>query len=155
LEKGCRNIAFISYKQDQFHTNERKRGFVEAVKAASLFKPENIKEVNYHSLEADIDKSISQLLQNKEKVDAIFFSTNSISVAGIKSLFKNNIIVQKDIQVMCFDESEGILLFPFHIPYIKQPIEEMAKKALKLLIEQIENKNRSNSTFLIDAQLIL
>jgi LacI family transcriptional regulator len=128
---------------------------VEAVKAASLFKPENIKEVNYHSLEADIDKSISQLLQNKEKVDAIFFSTNSISVAGIKSLFKNNIIVQKDIQVMCFDESEGILLFPFHIPYIKQPIEEMAKKALKLLIEQIENKNRSNSTFLIDAQLIL
>ena len=155
LEKGCRNIAFISYKQDQFHTNERKRGFVESVKAASLYKPENIKEVNYHSLEADIDKSISQLLQNKEKVDGIFFSTNSISVAGIKSLFKNNIMVQKDIQVMCFDESEGIVLFPFHIPYIKQPIEEMAKKALKLLIEQIENKNRSNSTFLIDAQLIL
>jgi LacI family transcriptional regulator len=56
---------------------------------------------------------------------------------------------------MCFDESEGIVLFPFHIPYIKQPIEEMAKKALKLLIEQIDNKNRSNSTFLIEAQLIL
>jgi len=155
ISKGCKNPAFISYRQDQYHTNERKRGFVEAVRDASLYKDENIKEVNYHTLEADIDKSITQLLGKKEKIDAIFFATNSISVAGIKSLFNHDIIVQKDIQVMCFDESEGIVLFPFRIPYIKQPIEEIAKKALKLLIDQIEKSDSSQKKFFIDAELII
>ena len=155
IKIGCKNPAFISYKQDQFHTNERKRGFVEAVTDASLYKSENIKEVNYHTLDADIDKSITQLIEKKDKIDGIFFATNSISVAGIKSLFNHGIIVQKDIQVMCFDESEGIVLFPFRIPYIKQPIEEMAKKALMLLIDQIEKRENSMRKYFIEAELIM
>ena len=48
---------------------------------------------------------------------------------------------------MCFDESEAFNLLPFSIPFIKQPIEKMAKKALKLLIYQIEKKGEENSKF--------
>ena len=32
---------------------------------------------------------------------------------------------------MCFDESEALNLLPFSVPFIKQPIEQMAKQALK------------------------
>lgn len=155
IERGCKNPAFISYKQDQFHTNERKRGFVEAMKGAGIFNEENIKEVSYHTLKEDIDNVMTQLMEKNGKVDGIFFATNSISIAGIRSLLKHGVMVQKDIQVMCFDESEAILLFPFRIPYIKQPIEEMAKKALRLLIDQIEKNDTSNKKFFIEAELII
>lgn len=154
LDKGCRNVVFISYKQNQFHTNERKRGFVKATQETGIYKAENIKEVRYQHLNRDVDKVITQLLKRKEKVDAIFFATNSISVAGVRSLFNHGLVAQKDIQVMCFDESEGIVLFPFRIPYIKQPIEEMAKKALKLLIDQIEKRETTMNQLFIDAELI-
>lgn len=101
-----------------------------------------------------MDRSMIELLNSKKKIDGIFFATNTISMAGVKSLLKHNVIIQKDIQVMCFDESEAIDLFPFKVPYIKQPIEEMAKKAFELLIEQIENKEEKILKFYLDAELI-
>ncbi len=155
ISKRCKNPAFVSYKQDQFHTNERKRGFIEAVKNAGMYKTENVKEVRYQFLNDDMNNAIAELLNSDNKVDGIFFATNSLSIAGIKSLFKHNIDIQKDIQVMCFDESEAFNLLPFSIPFIKQPIEKMAKKALKLLIYQIEKKGEEIEKSFIDAQLVM
>lgn len=154
IENGITNPGFISYKQNQFHTNERERGFIEAIKKAGLYHPDNIKKVSYQHLSDDMDKAIEELLQCKKKVDAIFFATNTISMAGVKSLLKHDIIIQKDIQVMCFDESDAIDLFPFRVPFIKQPIEEMAKKALDMLIDQIERTNSSKRTLFLEAELV-
>ncbi|MDO5523564.1 MAG: LacI family DNA-binding transcriptional regulator [Bacteroidia bacterium] len=155
IDKGCRNPAFVSYKQNQFHTNERKRGFIEAVKSAGMYKPENIKEVRYQYLTDDMNKAISELINSNENIDGIFFATNSLSLAGVKSLFKHNINIQRDIQVMCFDETEAFNLLPFSVPFIKQPIEKMAKEALKLLLYQIENKGEKVGKSSIEAQLII
>lgn len=154
IAQGFKNPAFVTYRQDQFHTNERKRGFVDAMENAGLFTQDNIKEVSYQCLEEDMDKVISQLLEYKKKVDAIFFATNTISMAGLKSLLKHGLAIQNDIQVMCFDETDAINLFPFRVPFIKQPVEEMAKKALELLIEQIENKDVKNGKLFLEAELI-
>ena len=154
IDQGFKNPAFITYRQDQFHTNERKRGFIEAMKDAGLFTPDHVKEVSYQYLNEDMDKAISQLLKCEKQVDAIFFATNTISMAGVKSLFKRGMLIQKDIQVMCFDETDAINLFPFRVPFIKQPIEEMAKSALELLIDQIEKKDVKNQKLFLEAELI-
>lgn len=155
INQGSKNPAFIGYKQNQFHINERKRGFVEATKLVGMFTKENIKEVRYQYLESDINNVISELINRTEKIDGIFFATNSISLAGVKSLFKNSIVIQKDVHVMCFDETEAFNLLPFPVPFIKQPIEDMAKEALKLLIHQIEKKEFDVKKSFIDAQLVL
>ncbi|SFK57591.1 transcriptional regulator, LacI family [Porphyromonadaceae bacterium KH3CP3RA] len=154
IDQGFKNPAFITYRQDQFHTNERKRGFIEAMKDAGLFTPDHVKEVSYQYLNEDMDKAILQLLKCEKQVDAIFFATNTISMAGVKSLFKRGMLIQKDIQVMCFDETDAINLFPFRVPFIKQPIEEMAKSALELLIDQIEKKDVKNQKLFLEAELI-
>ncbi len=154
IDQGFKNPAFITYRQDQFHTNERKRGFIEAMKDAGLFTPDHVKEVSYQYLNEDMDKAILQLLKCEKQVDAIFFATNTISMAGVKSLFKRGMLIQKDIQVMCFDETDAINLFPFRVPFIKQPIEEMARRALELLIGQIEKKEVKNHKLFLEAELI-
>lgn len=154
IDQGYKNPAFITYRQDQFHTNERKRGFIEAMQDSGLFNPDNVQEVSYQNLEEDINKAVTHLLQSKNRVDTIFFATNTISMAGIKSLLKRGLFIQEDIQVMCFDETDVINLFPFNVPFIKQPIEEMAKRALELLIEQIENKNAKTKKLFLEAELI-
>ena len=102
-----------------------------------------------------MNTAISELLESEDKIDGIFFATNSISIAGVKALFRHNVTIQKDIQVMCFDESEAFNLLPFSVPFVKQPIQEMAKEALKLLIHQIKNEDTHVEVSCIDAQLIV
>lgn len=155
IQQGCKNIAFITYKQDHFHINERKRGYYEAVKEAGLYKADNIQEVRYDFLRSDIDRVISYLVKKEEKIDGIFFATNSISVAGVRSLYKYNFVIQRDIQIMCFDESDAFYLVPIPVPFVKQPIEEMAQHAVHILMDQIEGKNLEVEKCFLDAELVL
>ena len=80
IKQGCRNIGLVTYKQDQFHVNERKRGYVEALKDAGIYKSENIQEVSYDSLKKDVQNAICNLMNEKDKIDGILFTTNSILV---------------------------------------------------------------------------
>ena len=140
IQRGCGNIGLVTYKQDQFHINERRRGCVDALKNAGIYNSDNIKEVRYDFLKSDIDIEIDNLINKKDKVDGIFFTTNSISINGVKSLIKNNINIPNDIQIMCFDESDAFYLLPYAVPFIKQPIEQMAKESMKLLLDNIQMK---------------
>jgi len=106
-------------------------------------------------LRSDIDRVISYLVKKEEKIDGIFFATNSISIAGLKSLYKYNLVLQRDIQVMCFDESDAFYMVPFSIPFVKQPIEEMAQHAVHILMDQIEEKNLEVEKCFLDAELVL
>lgn len=155
IQQGCKNIAFVTYKQNHFHINERKRGYCEAVKEVGLYKEDNIQEVRYEFLKSDIDRAISYLVKKEEKIDGIFFATNSISIAGVKSLYKHHLVLQRDIQIMCFDESDAFYMVPFSIPFVKQPIEEMAQHAMQILLDQIEERNLKVEKCFLDAELIL
>ena len=157
IQQGCKNIAIVTYKQDQFHINERKRGFVEAMKDADIYNSDNIKEVRYDYLKSDIDIEIENLINKKDKVDGIFFTTNSISINAVKSLIRNNINIPKDIQIMCFDESDAFYLLPYAVPFIKQPIKQMAQESMKLLIDdiQMDRGNVEVKQCVIEAELIL
>ena len=156
IKQGCRNIGLVTYKQDQFHVNERKRGYVEALKDAGIYKSENIQEVSYDSLKTDVENAICNLMNEQDKIDGILFTTNSISINGVKSLIDKNITIPNNIRIMCFDESEAFYLLPYNIPFIKQPIEQIAQTAMKLLIDNIkmEKEDIEIKQHIIDAELI-
>ncbi len=156
IKKGCRNIGIVTYKQDHFHINERKQGAVNALKDSGIYNEDNIERVSYHNLKDDVINSIERLLKRDPKIDGIFFTTNSISINGVKSLIKNNINIQEDIQIMCFDENDAFYILPYTVPFIKQPITEIAKNAVDLLIEQIDSRsNDEPKNIVLDAELVL
>ncbi|MCE5180070.1 MAG: LacI family transcriptional regulator [Porphyromonadaceae bacterium] len=155
IEKGCKRIGLVTYMQDHYHINERRRGCEDALKHAGLYNPDIMEEVRYDFLKNDMKKAICNLLSTKEKIDGIFFTTNSISINGVKELIKNNINIQKDIQIMCFDENDAFYILPYTVPFIKQPIKEMAKNAVELLIDQIEMKNEGTKNIVLGAELVL
>lgn len=155
INKGCINIGLITYKQNHYHINERKRGCIDALINAGLFNQENIKEVRYDSLISDIDNAIKCFLNCKKKIDGYLFTTNTISIIGAKALISNNIQIQEDIQIMCFDENDAFYLLPYSIPFIKQPIKLIAGKAIELLIRQFENLDTEVENCVLDAQLVL
>lgn len=151
--QGCKNIALLTYKQDHYHINERKRGFIEALQQESIFNPNNVKEVRYEYLKSDIEKSIKEIIN--QSVDGIFFATNTISILGLKCILKNNNDSLQTIKYMCFDESDAFYLLPYTIPFVKQPIEEMAQHAIQILIDEIEEKNYEPEVCYLNAELVL
>ena len=155
IHKGCKRIGLVTYKQDHYHINERRRGCEDALKQAGIYDPDIMEEVKYDFLESDTKRAIRNLISKKEKIDGIFFTTNSISINGAKELIKNGINIQKDIQIMCFDENDAFYILPYAVPFIKQPIQKMAKNAVELLIDQIEMKSEITKNVVVEAELIL
>ena len=154
IKKGCKKIGVIVYVSDnQSHMNDRKNGYLQAVTDANILDQSLINEVSYTNLENDIDQAVTNLLYNG--VDGIFFATNSISIIGLRKIISMKNFDFAKINYMCFDENDAYCLLPFKIPYVKQPIKEMAEKAVNQIIDQIENKNQKCRNSVVDAVLIL
>lgn len=141
INEKCKRIAFVVYDSKLSHMLERKRGYIKAMEEAGIYDPELIKEVRYDNLKEDINAAMEDLLDKNKKVDAIFFATNSISMIGIRKILNLKLRIPKDIRVVCFDKNDFFDFTDIPIPYIQQPIEDMGRKAVEVLIEQIENKN--------------
>ena len=149
---GCKKIALLTYQNKLHHMIERKRGYVEAVQKASIFDPELIKEVSYENITEDTTNAINELLQIKD-LDGIFFSTDSICVAGIKYMQQLDRNLFKKIKQMSFDKNEIFDFVNYDVPYMMQPLPEMGRKAIDILMNQIINK--SNKTEKIELQASL
>lgn len=136
---GCKKIALLTYKNKLHHMIERKRGYIEALQKANIFNPDLIKEVSYENIADDTTNAIDDLLKIKD-LDGIFFSTDSICVAGIKYMQKLDKNIFNKINLMSFDRNEIFDFVNYDVSYMMQPLPEMGKMAMDLLMNQIINK---------------
>ncbi|MNN25750.1 HTH-type transcriptional repressor CytR [compost metagenome] len=95
-----------------------------------------------------------ELLQPDRGVDAILFSTNTLSIMGLKIINELNITVPDDLAVFCFDESEAYDLFYCPISYVKQPLSMIGKEAVKILLEQLRGKASSEQKVMLDVEIV-
>lgn len=156
LEKECKKIALITYKNKLPHILERRSGFMDAMEYGGMSDNIIIKEVRYSNLENDIKLAIDELFDMKEKVDGIFFVTNSISMLGIKSLIKKGISIPDDVKVVCFDKNDAFDLTNIPIPYVMQPVADIGRQAVETLIslmEQPKNEPKKNTMLKLQTSL--
>lgn len=152
VDKGCKKIAFIMYQSIQSHMNERKNGYADALKQSGLYHEELVKCVDFSNLRQDISDVITSILDLG--VDGLLCATNTISLMALHALFDRGIKIPEQIQLVCFDRSEAFEFMPHPIPYIRQPIEIMARKAADLLIEQMKTEDWIAQTCKYPATLI-
>lgn len=154
IEQGCKNIGLVIYKSQLLHMQERKRGYIDAVADCGFYNSDLIKEINYSLISNDVPIAIESLLLKENKVDGIFFATNTLSMLGIKQLMAMNLQIPEDLKVVCFDKSDAFDFTNIPIPYIRQPIPEMGKKAVELLFEQIKENAGDKRYVELQASLV-
>lgn len=140
VEFGCRKIAYIGRgSKINNATRKRKDGFI------SYCKEHNI---NYEICEIlgsskEFDKLLNEFIANnfKEdiKIQGVFVVTDEQALDFIHKLEECNIDVPKDVQVIGFDGSKSSVNDIIKISTIRQPVELIAKEAVKSLINIIEN----------------
>lgn len=139
-EQGCRRIALIRHKNHMSATLGRSGGVIDTLKERGVFDSELIKDIDYQTEDADMERAIGELHGNEQGVDAIFFYSHELFLCGVKHLFRMNIRIPDDLRVASFDKIDAFAIVPFPLIYVEQPIQAMAEKAVDILIQSIKGQ---------------
>ncbi|MDR0698492.1 MAG: LacI family transcriptional regulator [Tannerella sp.] len=152
IGKGCKKLAFISYKESLMHLQDRKRGFVDALTANNSFDENLICEIDYFSLKYE---KIADFLTEKLKntgVDGFVFATGGITALASRCLINMGVKLQSDVQIVGFGRME--VATGVSIPYVKQPMYEICKHSFDILLNQIETKENKKINCVLPASIV-
>lgn len=137
IGNGHKRIGMVAYQSKLVHMQERVRGYKEAMKANNPGSEIHIEEVRYDNIDADTGKAIDKLISSEKKVDALIFATNALTISGLYSIRNLKLKVPEELAIIGFDGNAAFDFFSSPLTYIEQPIEEMGKEAVRILIDQI------------------
>jgi LacI family transcriptional regulator len=157
LQQGYMNIAALAVTPLYISTiNDRVEGYLRALKDFGMtYGKAYLKEIPFTNVKNSVKKELSALLNSKEKINALFAVNNNIAMACLECLNDMKVRVPEDIALVCFDDLD---LFKFSRPSITavaQPIEEICKNAVDILLENIKDDSFEKSQVKLPTTLII
>jgi LacI family transcriptional regulator len=141
FEKGYSRIAFITVDLDQIQMHQREEAYKDALKQHRVkYADKLLLKLPFNQPRQDSVKQIAAFMRKKPEIDAIFFATNYVGIYGLESLSKLNLSIPGDVAIVCFDDHDIFRIFKPGITIIEQPIEEIAKTSIEMLINRIEGR---------------
>jgi len=135
IQTGHKHISCIQATHDVMPVTTRLRGYRAAMTEAGL-KPDFVG--NGFSLQNGYIET-KLLMNRKRKPTAIFAFTNPIALGTIKALREEGINIPTEVSLVTFDDSEYLNFIDPPITCVEQPLSEMARISVKILLQQIEN----------------
>ncbi len=140
IAKGCKSLVNICGNLSlELLPNLRNKAFREVAE-------EN--NVKHMTIETDIDVFdrrryeviANDLIENYPDVDGVFCNSDIIAAHVIKACLKNGKRVPEDIKVIGYDDIGYAALYYPSITTIRQPMEDMAKTAVELVLALIQQE---------------
>lgn len=142
IQSGFRKIAHLTHSIHLHLAKERFRGYRQALEDNNIpFNSAYVKNCRHGvMILAEIEEGIKELLNLKQKPDAIFAISDRLTMGTLASLKKAGLKVPDDMGLVGFSNSEFVDLFDPPLTAVKQPAFEMGQTATELLIQLIESK---------------
>jgi len=141
INSGRKNIGFLAGGNTSYAGNERKKGFMSAMKAYSL-KPEMCEIFNFN--ERDAYKGILKMLGSKQfKCDALVCANDSMAIGAAKALIESGKKEPEDVLVTGADEKDYLRYFSPSISTFSLLPYEQGVEAFKLLKRQLDGKQKT------------
>jgi LacI family transcriptional regulator len=156
IQKGYKKIAFVCNDVDMVQMHERKKAYEATLRKHKLrFSRQLMCETKYTASKEEVVNTLKVFLE-KNKPEAVFFAANYLGVYGLESIKSLGWSIPKDIAVVCFDDLDIFNLYPPGITSIRQPIEEIAKKAIQLLLQLMNDSSKPKKKGVqLEPQMIL
>jgi len=148
IKRGFKRIACISIDVDLINMKNRIEGYKNAHADVGIEIDEGlIKLLPFSHESKDVYTAIKQLTENSsEGIDAIFFTTSKVGVMGIESLNKLGLVIPNDIAVVSFDDPDVYRICYSPITAVAQPLTDIGKMSVQILLEKIKNPNSKIKT---------
>lgn len=155
INLGHRKIGFIEGASDVYDSQERKRGFIDAMKEAELPVIEDY-ILNGYFNELLTYNIVSVFIRSRtcEMPDAFIAGNDSSAIGCIKALTDLGYHVPQDISVIGFDDINIAQYFTPKLSTFKNPIALQGITATKMLINMIEN-DRKGTTEHLQGKLVV
>lgn len=154
--KGRKRIGLVTYQTGLFHVLERNRGFSEALTQAGMPADESlIRRVSLQNIRDGVEKGLEAMLNAPQPIDAVLFTTNILALNGLRYLKNVAADIPEKLAVVAFDEADCYDFFPVSITHIRQPLEELGKTAMNVILNQINGQPESPVRINLNTQLIL
>ena len=148
IEQGCKNLIHLSgVHETAMPADSRAAGFRETCIAKGVhYKEIATSAFQYNTLE--YHDFIENLLLENPKTDGIFASSDLIAAQIIQVCCKMGISIPDQLKIVGFDDVNIASLTTPRISTIHQPIKEMAKMSIELLIRASEGELVASRTTL-------
>ncbi|MDI3310353.1 MAG: LacI family DNA-binding transcriptional regulator [Thermoanaerobacterium sp.] len=143
IQKGCRKIAHISGPLIlNTPANNRYKAFMDVVKEYNVENVVVETKINVFDID-EHRKLIFKLFTDHPDIDGIFASGDFIAATIINASREIGKEVPKDLKVVGYDDISIAKMIVPPLTTIRQPIEEMAKKTIEIILDQIDGKEVS------------
>ena len=139
LGLGHKRIAFISGHPGHTASGQRFRGYIEGLTEAGLaVGPDQVAQ-GFFTYRSGLEAA-ERLLGNGWNPTAIFASNDDMAAATIAVAHRKGLDVPRDIAVVGFDDTPLATMIWPELTTVRRPIADMAREAVRILIDQIRNR---------------
>lgn len=137
LNKGYKKIAAFVYSLQLSNFFERINGYEAALADIHSNAKTEIYYIDFNNVEIKLKQALQNALNSG--CDAFFFANNSLGIKSLRILREMDPNLLTRIGIVSFDNPEIFELSTPRVTCWEQPIEEMSRKAIELLIDKINN----------------
>ena len=153
VKLGHKDIATITGDLKTQAGLDRLDGFVKAMKARHLpVKDEFIRFADFGLPSART--AAEGLLALKDRPTAIFVASDDMALEVINVALGKNFRVPEELSIVGFDDNPAAAHGRVPLTTVRQPLDEMGRKALDVLLQQLGGKKKSPTKLLLPTQLI-
>ncbi len=154
ISRGRQHVATIAGPADMVPGQDRLAGYREAlVDAAIPFDPSLLATSDF-THEGGV-AAMELLLAARPDVDAVFCGSDLIAAGALAALVAAGRTVPDDVAVVGFDDSPIAATSRPPLTSVRQPIEEMGREMVHLLLDLIAHNDRVARRVVLATELIL
>ena len=140
VKQGYKKIAIVTIASDQTQMKERLDGFTAALKDHKIpFNKSFVKRLPFDLDRESFNNEIKKFLTAVKGVDAVFFATNYLGIAGIETIRSMGWEIGKEIGLVGFDDHDLFRLHSPSITCVSQPIAAIGKSIVDLLMKELNH----------------
>lgn len=137
LALGHRTFGFIAGHPNQSVSEQRRWGFVDQLGKAGVPPAQITHEQGYFTYKSGLEAA-ERLLRRAKRPSAIFAANDDMAAATLAAAHRLGLDTPLDLSVVGFDDTGVAAELSPSLTTVRQPVAQMATKAIALLTEQLK-----------------
>jgi len=152
LDRGYRNIVCIQGARDSVPNLQRVNGYLAAIDECHETLPSLVVGSEFSVQGGYLETKL--LLAGDRHPDAIFALSNNIMLGSLKAIREVGLRIPEDVAIIAYDDNLYMDYITPVISRISQPVDDMAKLAVKILMDRISGSSSVHSKIQLSPALI-
>ncbi|USD66153.1 LacI family DNA-binding transcriptional regulator [Vibrio sp. SCSIO 43136] len=150
--KGVKEAIYLTGEVPTFTNDERQNGFRSEFYDLTGNKP-SVVEATY-DYAGSLDK-IRTMLASEQRPEAVFCATDNLAMAVMDIARQEfGLQIPQDLQVIGFDNIPQTEWLSYQLTTFRQDFRRLARESVKIVVDQINNKNTSLVRMMVPVKLI-